>query len=55
MNIYPLEGDNPSKGGLIPRRPFFLLVKGHVLWLPMDEFASYQLVGGVRAYQGKDG
>ena len=52
MNTWPSEGDNGWKRSLIPRKP-----EGErpCKWPPMDGFASYQLVGGVRAYQGEDG
>ena len=49
---YPCAGDNIEKSVLIP----------HVLHCRkganpplLDELASYQLVGGVTAYQGDDG
>ena len=55
--MYLQEVDNPSKEGIIHHGPRFIGVKGLVLWttLPGDQPASYQLVGGVIAYQGDDG
>ncbi len=55
---YPRVGDNPPKGGLIPRKlpilrdwkescPLGMALKGGLM--------SYQLVGRVTAYQGIDG
>ncbi len=55
--IYPVDGDNFAKAGLIPDIP----LGGHPLGrkgpqgLLQDEPAAYQLVGGVTAYQGYDG
>ena len=55
MRIYPEVGDNPEKSGLIPNVTAKLKLgtrKGLAL---LDELAAYQLVGGVKAHQGKDG
>ena len=55
---YPRVGDNPPKGGLIPRTLPVLrdrkesCPKGVAL---KDGLMSYQLVGRVTAYQGIDG
>ena len=51
----PLLRDKPWKRGLIPDIPFSLHgVEGKVFSVG-DGLASYQLVGGVMAYQGVDG
>ena len=53
--------NNPPKGGLIPDETTFskrTRLKAGILKIdlsPLDEPASYQLVGGVKAYQGDDG
>ena len=55
---YPREGNNPPKGGLMPRTLPFLRgwkesrAEGTAL---LDGLMSYQLVGRVTAYQGDDG
>ena len=53
--IYPREGNNPPKGGLIPHtlhrvKAVVERVPGNRLPL-WEELASYQVVGGVTAYQ----
>ena len=58
--IYPSEGDNLPKGGLIPRTTAVshgAAVKGGVFrdLPPEEEPAAYQLVGEVAAHQGYDG
>ena len=54
--IYPRVRDNLPKGGLIPHDilvPHGTEIKGGSQGLSLeDEPASYQLVGGVTAYQG---
>ncbi len=58
--IYPLAGDNHSKGWLIPHmssRSADLDGKAGALFgelAPEEESASHQLDGGVMAYHGKD-
>ena len=59
--IYPRVWDNLPKGGLIPDKTTIsqkLRLKAGILKMdlsPVDEPASYQLVGRVKAYQGYDG
>ncbi len=58
--IYPLAGDSPSKGGVIPNMVVLRMENypkvGILRDLPLgDEPASYQLVGEVTAHQGRDG
>ena len=43
-------GDNSWKRLLIPHKP-----EGERSNSPKEELASYQVVGGVRAYQAEDG
>ncbi len=53
MGIYLLVGDNIPKGVLIPHKS-----SNGERWRklsPVDEPASHQLVGRVKAYQGIDG
>ena len=55
---YPGVGDNPPKGGLIPRTLPILRDWKESCPLGMalkDGLMSYQLVGRVTAYQGIDG
>jgi hypothetical protein len=56
MGIYLGVGNNPAKAGLIPHTTCTVMVqvKGRN-WPPFEEPMSYQLVGGVTAYQGDDG
>ena|GEM_PF-633208 len=59
--IYLRVRNNPPKGGLIPDKttvPKGPRLKVGILKMdlsPLDEPASYQLVGGVKAHQGEDG
>ena len=55
---YPRVGNNPPKGGLIPRTLLFLRGQKESCAVGMalkDGLTPYQLVGRVTAYQGNDG
>jgi hypothetical protein len=55
---YPRVGNNPPKGGLMPRTLPFLRGRkeSHAVGMALkDGLTSYQLVGRVMAYQGNDG
>ncbi len=55
---YPRVGNNPPKGGLMPRTlPFSReWTESHAVGTALkDGLMSYQLVGRVTAYQGYDG
>ena len=55
---YPRVGNNPPKGGLMPRTLPVLRggKESHAVGMALkDGLMSYQLVGRVMAYQGNDG
>ncbi len=55
---YPRVGNNPPKGGLMPRTLPSLRGRkeSHAVGMALkDGLTSYQLVGRVMAYQGNDG
>ena len=53
--ICPEVRDNPEKLGLIPRK-FIGSRSSEERFRPLwEEFAAYQVVGGVIAYQAEDG
>ncbi len=53
--IYLVVGDNISKGVLIPHESTSVGKGGISVLSLLDEPASHQLVGRVKAYQGNDG
>jgi hypothetical protein len=56
LAIYPAIGNNPPKGGLIPRWPLLDDVRSSKAQNALrEEPMAYQLVGGVTAHQGYDG
>ena len=50
-----MVGNSWPKGQLIPHKSREQSREKGRNWPSMEELASYQLVGGVKAYQGNDG
>ncbi len=52
---YPSEGDNFEKSELIPHDAPKIMLRGQSRKTLREGVASYQVVGGVKAYQAYDG
>jgi hypothetical protein len=52
---YPGDGHNPTKAGLIPDEVQQLLRAAQNVFSLWEGPRSYQVVGGVKAYQAEDG
>ena len=53
--IYPGEGDNPEKSGLIPRTLPLLRFREEKFRRSGRSLRPIMVVGGVKAYQAEDG